>query len=1054
MPWCMAQIQNYSRKLQDCSVIDQTMAIAPKSILKNLVNTKAAGMYMLVFAISIGAATFIENDFGTSAAQKLVYKAWWFELLLALFGASIIYNMHEFRMIKNKRWALLAFHSAIIVILVGAGITRYFGYEGIMHIREGGSSNVFMSAKNHVIFEASPPDAPPYKFDEEVLFASLGTNHFEESYSICGHLVEVKLLDFIPNPVQEMVPDENGAPLMKIVTAGAEGREEHYLMFGQQKRMGGAFFNFTNTVADSAVNIFYENNELTMQVAKPMPRMAMATQKLDTLMPGQRTPLAFRSLYMSGRGRFVPLSFEPKADILVKSGDRKVQNSSMVALRFLVAVDGVGQEVFVSGQSGAEGEPAQVGTGDFQLAVSYGAKPVQLPFSISLYDFIMERYPGTNSAASYASEVHLDDPENDTGMDYRIYMNHILDYRGYRFFQSSFDRDELGTYLSVNHDFWGTWVSYAGYMLLTAGMILVFVGKDTRFAKLGRTVNKNRTFLKSLPAIFLLLWSGAYGQEKASRPRPAVSEAHAEVFAQVIVQDVRGRMKPMHTMTREIMRKVYGRESYEGANADQAVLAMYAKPGEWFGKKFIKIGRNEQLQNILGVSGGRIAYKNVFNMDGTYKLAEMVQSAMAVESAERGIFEKDLIKLDERVNILGLVFSGSIFKILPVPGDPNHTWVAALQAHRFPDFEKQSESFFKSYKEALALAMHSGDFTEATGILSDLKETQKKHSAEILPSQSQVSGEIWLNNSHVFNHLAWFYALLGIGFLILLFVSVFSPALDLKYPYYILFGLVLIGFSAHTLGLGLRWYVSGRAPWSNGYESMIYIAYTSVLAGVIFTRQSLGGLAATMILGGTLLGVSMLSFLDPEITPLVPVLRSYWLTIHVSLEAGSYGFLMLGAIIGFINLLLFASLTNGNKARTGRIIAEMTHISEMTLTGGLAMISIGTYLGGVWANESWGRYWGWDAKETWALATILVYAFILHMRIIPKINGLYHFNVASLFGLGAVIMTYFGVNYYLSGLHSYAAGDPVPIPSWVYVAVAVLMVVGFFAWVKKRRFGL
>jgi ABC-type transport system involved in cytochrome c biogenesis permease subunit len=196
----------------------------------------------------------------------------------------------------------------------------------------------------------------------------------------------------------------------------------------------------------------------------------------------------------------------------------------------------------------------------------------------------------------------------------------------------------------------------------------------------------------------------------------------------------------------------------------------------------------------------------------------------------------------------------------------------------------------------------------------------------------------------------------------------------------------------------------------------------------------------------------MLSFLDPEITPLVPVLKSYWLTIHVSLEAGSYGFLMLGAIIGLINLMLMIFTTMKNKERVKAIITEMSYISELTLVGGLVMVTIGTYLGGVWANESWGRYWGWDAKETWALVTILVYAFILHMRIIPKMNGLFIYNVSTIFGLATVIMTYYGVNYYLSGLHSYATGDPIPIPSWVYIVVASIIVITVLAYIKKRKY--
>jgi cytochrome c-type biogenesis protein CcsB len=233
---------------------------------------------------------------------------------------------------------------------------------------------------------------------------------------------------------------------------------------------------------------------------------------------------------------------------------------------------------------------------------------------------------------------------------------------------------------------------------------------------------------------------------------------------------------------------------------------------------------------------------------------------------------------------------------------------------------------------------------------------------------------------------------------------------------------------------------------------MIYIGFTTVLAGVIFGRKSLGGLTATNVLAATILMVAGLSWMDPEITPLVPVLKSYWLTIHVSLEAGSYGFLMLGAIIGVLNLLMLIFRNQNNAVNVNRIVKEMTQISEMTLLGGLFMISIGTYLGGVWANESWGRYWGWDAKETWSLVTILIYAFILHMRFIPGFRGAYAFNVASLFGWASVIMTYFGVNYYLSGLHSYAAGDPVPIPSFIYYAVAILTIIGVLAWWRKQGF--
>jgi len=399
-----------------------------------------------------------------------------------------------------------------------------------------------------------------------------------------------------------------------------------------------------------------------------------------------------------------------------------------------------------------------------------------------------------------------------------------------------------------------------------------------------------------------------------------------------------------------------------------------------------------------------------------------------------------------------MVFSGNLLKLIPIENDMNNTWISR-HAHGNNSHDSHvATNFFNAYGLALQNGIKTNNYTEANKLLHELKTYQIKNGGAIMPSTSKTNAEIFLNKLNVFNRLAAFYSILGLAFLSFLFLSVFKPHIKLQKIYLVLFSLVVIGFALHTLGLSLRWFVSGRAPWSNGYESMIYIAWTTTLAGILFTRKSFGGLAATMVLAATILSVSMLSFLDPEITPLVPVLKSYWLTIHVSLEAGSYGFLMLGAIIGLINLILMIFLTAANKDRVKRIITEMSYISELTLVGGLVMVSIGTYLGGVWANESWGRYWGWDAKETWALVTILVYAFILHMRIIPKLTGLFAYNVSTIFGLATVIMTYYGVNYYLSGLHSYATGDPIPIPKWVYIVVVSIISICLLAYFKKRKY--
>ena len=267
----------------------------------------------------------------------------------------------------------------------------------------------------------------------------------------------------------------------------------------------------------------------------------------------------------------------------------------------------------------------------------------------------------------------------------------------------------------------------------------------------------------------------------------------------------------------------------------------------------------------------------------------------------------------------------------------------------------------------------------------------------------------------------------------------------------ILFSLAVAGFIFHTLGLGVRWYISGHSPMSNGYESMLFISWVTMLAGFIFSRKSLLALAATAVLAGMTLMVAHLSFMDPEITNLVPVLKSYWLTLHVSVITGSYGFLGLGAILGLIVMIMMLFVNKRNQERISATIDELTVINYRTLTLGLYFLTIGTFLGAVWANESWGRYWGWDPKETWSLITIVIYTLVTHSRMIPGLKDVYSFNLLSLFAFSSVLMTYFGVNYYLSGLHSYAGGDAVPVPVFVYVAVIILVSLGVASYMMYKR---
>ena len=259
-------------------------------------------------------------------------------------------------------------------------------------------------------------------------------------------------------------------------------------------------------------------------------------------------------------------------------------------------------------------------------------------------------------------------------------------------------------------------------------------------------------------------------------------------------------------------------------------------------------------------------------------------------------------------------------------------------------------------------------------------------------------------------------------------------------------------FALHTAGLAARWFISGHAPWSDAYESMIYVAWATVLFGILFGRKSNLTLAATTFVASMILMIAHWNWMDPAIANLQPVLDSYWLMIHVAVIVGSYGPFALSMIIGIIALFLMLATNTKNKVKMDLNIQELTIINELSLTVGLIMLTIGNFLGGMWANESWGRYWGWDPKETWALISIMIYAFVIHMRLISGLRGRWLFNLASVIAFGSIMMTFFGVNFYLSGLHSYASGEKIITPNFVYYSVAFVAVLGSVSYFPYKKY--
>jgi cytochrome c-type biogenesis protein CcsB len=585
-------------------------------------------------------------------------------------------------------------------------------------------------------------------------------------------------------------------------------------------------------------------------------------------------------------------------------------------------------------------------------------------------------------------------------------------------------------------------VTYTGYAIMIIFIILALISRKSMFYNI-TAGNWNSLIRKSAPVILLLFVFGVQGA-KAQKLVP--DKKAAEEFGKVLVQDQKGRTEPLFTLSYDILRKVTRDNSFEGMTPMQVFLGLYLDFDNWKNYPVIRIS-NEDVKKALGIRGKYAAFSDIVNIqDGTYKISGDVNNAYAKAPGERTRYDKELMKVDERINIVYMIANGDFLKLFPLK-DGTRDWGSPKSALE-KAVSKDDSTYLNGIMPIFSGAVHNNNLNTIKQVTNSISDYQNRFAGYELPSAGRTNIELAYFKMSPFEKLFPFYATVGLVMLIVLISMVIRGKKESKGLINILGWLLFGGFIFHTVGLGLRWYISGHSPMSNGYESMIFISWVTLLAGFIFSRKSAFALSATAVLASMTLMVAHLSFMDPEITNLVPVLKSYWLTLHVSVITGSYGFLGLGAILGLITMILLVLSNKGNRERISKTIDELTVINYKTLTLGLYFLTIGTFLGAVWANESWGRYWGWDPKETWSLITIIIYSIVVHSRNIPGMKDVYTFNLISLFAFSSVLMTYFGVNYYLSGLHSYAAGDPVPVPTFVYIAVILLTGLSVTAYYK------
>lgn len=885
---------------------------------------------MFLYCLSCAIATFIENDYGTPVAKALVYDTWWFSFLHLYLLIVLLGSLFVSRTLQRKKYASFVLHLSFVVIILGAGVTRYFGFEGVMHIREGEQSSHLLSSETYI------------------------------------NLIAQK-----------------------------DGKQEKF----------------------------------------HIPANLIAGQKFE------------KNLKVFGQ------AMELRVEQIVKlSRDKKDATSAMT---LALKLNGQEEQVRLVGGIGIEGKPMAIQLKDELLFLSWGVRKITLPFSLFLKDFQLDRYAGSMSPSSYASEVEIIDDRAKINQSFRIYMNNVLDYDNYRFFQSSYDTDEKGTILSVNNDP-GKNITYLGYTLLILGCILLLFDPDGRFRRLGYFLKSQKVLSFTLFAMLSIY--PIYGQDDLQSTETISnlkthSKAFVEEFNSLLVQDYGGRIKPINTLATDMIHKITKTDNFLGFSNMQLFLGMLMLPDDFQKLKMIKVSTPE-LRKLLGTQKDYISFKEVFTADRAYILQNYVEEANLKKPSMRNTFDKDVIAVDERVNLAYMIYTGEVFKVFPDAAGSNLWYqpIQAIQAAAMRNQRKEVERIGKilqAYVNGFNEGVTHNKWTEAQKALQEMKEYQEQYGSALIPSSAKIQAEIFLNQNNFFKLLILPYILLGIALFIFVLVCILrNQSLGAKVVR-IFYALLVLLSALLTLALLLRWYISDHAPWSNAYESMLYISWASSISAAIFFSRSALAISASLFLSGIALFVANLGFMDPQIGNLVPVLKSYWLNIHVSIITASYGFLGLCFILGLITLVMFV-LRSQRAPQVDGVILSLSAINEMAMIFGLFMLTVGNFLGGIWANESWGRYWGWDPKETWALISIGVYAIILHLRFLGFKNMPYILASASVIGFFSILMTYFGVNYYLSGMHSYAAGDPLPIPTFVYILVLGILLLLALAFPKRE----
>ena len=635
----------------------------------------------------------------------------------------------------------------------------------------------------------------------------------------------------------------------------------------------------------------------------------------------------------------------------------------------------------------------------------------QLPFSITLNQFEIIYYKGTLAPMDFIIHISVADKDCHRQIQGKVSMNHIFSYQHYRFYQSGYSEDNEGSVFSVSHDPYGIGITYAGYTLLLLSTVFFFFSPQSRFRQLLKSPLLHRSL-----TVILLLFAFSLNSNflKANSTSPKVLPREvAEHFGDLYIL-YNNRICPLQTFARDFTVKLYGSSSYKGLTPEEVLTGWLFYYDSWKNEPIIRIKSNE-ARKLLEIEGNYARLKDYISTINEYKLEKMMNH---IRSGEQVTDKRGIEEADEKFNIINLVCTGAMMKIFPCRNIAGKTLEWYSQSDQLPqDMDNDKWVFIRKSMSYVNEMIVMKKYNDACLLLEKIKKYQQKECDGLLPADNKFKAEKIYNQFDYSKSVAMACICIGLICFIYYCHCMASQKRTSRKAIIILNILLWIVFTYLSAAICLRGYVSNHLPLSNGFETMQFMAWCTLLLTFLLQRKFAMLLPFGFLLCGLTLMVSMLGESNPQITQLMPVLQSPLLSIHVVVIMIAYSLLAFIMLNGVTAVILHQSQKECKEQ-----IERLQIISQIILYPAIFLLAIGIFIGAVWANVSWGRYWGWDPKEVWALITMLVYALALHPRSLPWFHRTMFFHVFCITAFITVLITYFGVNFLLGGMHSYANG--------------------------------